>query len=172
MKVAIISSSLRKGSFSKIMAERALECLKAKEVEAEFIDLTEVELPFCDGGAIYGDERVQAASKQLQSADRILVATPIYNFSINSALKNYLELTGRDAWSDKFVGFLCAAGGGMSYMSVMSFANSLMLDFRCIIIPRFVYAQSGSFEGGALKDEEVEKRIEGLCDLITKIRID
>ena len=25
-------------------------------------------------------------------------------------------------------------------MSIMSMANSLMLDFRCIIIPRFVYS--------------------------------
>jgi FMN reductase len=38
---------------------------------------------------------------------------------------------------NKVVGFLCAAGGKSSYMSVMRLANSLMLDFRCLIIPHF-----------------------------------
>jgi hypothetical protein len=42
----------------------------------------------------------------------------------------------------------------------MSFANSLMLDFRCIIIPRFVYATGDAFEGEKLIDNKVGKRIE------------
>ncbi len=55
-----------------------------------------------------------------------------------------IELAG-SAWEDKIVGFLCAAGGMSSYMSVMAYANSLMLDFRCVIIPRFVYATGDIF---------------------------
>jgi FMN reductase len=47
-----------------------------------------------------------------------------------------------------------------SYMSVMAFANSLMLDFRCVIIPRFVYATGQAFDGEKLKDVKVSKRIE------------
>ena len=56
-----------------------------------------------------------------------------------------IELTG-SSWEDKIVGFLCAAGGTTSYMSVMAYANSLMLDFRCVIIPRFVYATGNAFD--------------------------
>ena len=73
-----------------------------------------------------------------------------------------VELTG-SAWEDKIVGFLCAAGGMNSYMSVMAFANSLMLDFRCMIIPRFVYATGDAFDGDELKDKKVAKRIEELA---------
>ena len=36
-----------------------------------------------------------------------------------------------------------------SYMSVMAYANSLMLDFRCVIIPRFVYATGSAFAEGS-----------------------
>jgi hypothetical protein len=44
-------------------------------------------------------------------------------------------------------------------MSVMAFANSLMLDFRVVIIPRFVYATGRAFEGDQLKDDKVGERI-------------
>src|SRR5438067_40946 len=70
-----------------------------------------------------------------------------------------VELTG-SAWEDKVVAFLCAAGGMSSYMSVMAFANSLMLDFRSVIVPRFVYATGDAFNDGKLTDSKVQKRIE------------
>ncbi|MEY2550767.1 MAG: hypothetical protein QOG12_911, partial [Verrucomicrobiota bacterium] len=79
-----------------------------------------------------------------------------------AAAKNLVELTG-SAWEEKVVGFLCAAGGMSSYMSVMAFANSLMLDFRSVIIPRFVYATGRAFEGDDLKDPQVGERIEELA---------
>ena len=55
-----------------------------------------------------------------------------------------------------------------SYMSVMAFANSLMLDFRTMIIPRFVYATGRSFEGDDLKDKEVAERIGELAAELIK----
>ena len=45
----------------------------------------------------------------------------------------------------------------------MSLANSLMLDFRCIIIPRFVYASGGVFNDGAIIDDGVKQRIDELA---------
>ena len=46
----------------------------------------------------------------------------------------------------------------------MAFANSLMLDFRCLIVPRFVYATGDSFDGDELTDKKVIKRIEELAN--------
>jgi FMN reductase len=57
------------------------------------------------------------------------------------------------------VGFLCAAGGMSSYMSVMAYANSLMLDFRSVIIPRFVYATGPAFKDDEITDAKVTERI-------------
>jgi FMN reductase len=86
-----------------------------------------------------------------------LIATPVYNYNINAALKNLIELTG-SAWTDKVVGFICSAGGKNSYMSVMSLANSLMLDFRSIIIPRFVYSDDDNEQ----LDSSIKKRLDQL----------
>ena len=49
-------------------------------------------------------------------------------------------------------------------MSVMAYANSLMLDFRTVIIPRFVYATGDSFEGEKLVEKKVVSRIEQVAD--------
>ena len=62
----------------------------------------------------------------------------------------------------KVFGFICAAGGKSSYMSVMSFANSLMIDYRCFIIPRFVYALKNDFDGNKVTSPEIKDRINDL----------
>ena len=48
-------------------------------------------------------------------------------------------------------------------MSVMNFANDLMLDFRCLIIPRFIYAVGGDFEDGRIRNAEIRDRIRELA---------
>ena len=105
----------------------------------------------------------------IKAARVIIVATPIYNYDANAAAKNLIELTG-SAWEDKTVGFLCAAGGGSSYMSITGLANSLMLDFRCLIIPRFVYAKGEDFTPAKKPTAALAERIKGLAEASTKIR--
>lgn len=156
----VISTSLNKGSRSKLLARAAYEILSTKEPTG-WIDLQDYPLPLCDGASAYGDPNVIELAGRIKRAKCILVATPIYNYDVNAALKNLIELTGR-AWEEKTVGFLCAAGGKSSYMSVMATANSLMLDFRSIIIPRFVYADGSGFDGDNLAPE-VKARVEELC---------
>ena len=134
----------------------------------DFIALKNNPLPLCDGDSVYSRPEVISAAERVQKAEGILLSVPIYNYDANAAAKNLIELTGK-SWEDKVVGFLCAAGGQGSYMSIMSLANSLMLDFRCIVLPRFVYVTGESFEGDNLADSEIEKRIRELTDQLVKI---
>jgi FMN reductase len=55
-----------------------------------------------------------------------------------------------------------------SYMSVMAYANSLMLDFRCVIIPRFVYATGDAFDGENMTDKKISERIEQVADELVR----
>jgi len=163
MKHLIISCSLNPASKSRIMAEAALRLLEEKSAEVELLDLAEMEIPFCDGSAAYEHPVAQELGAKVKDADGILLAVPVYNYDINSAGKNLIELTGR-AWTEKVVGFLCSAGGQGSYMSVMAVANSLMFDFRSIIIPRFVFATGDQFQGKEIAHEDLGGRIEKLTD--------
>lgn len=158
----VISSSLRKSSHSRIMAGALRDAWLALGVTAQLVDLRDYQLPFCDGETAYEHAHVPVLSSLIGSARVVAIATPIYNYSANSAVKNLVELTG-GAWENKVVGFLCAAGGSSSYMSIMGLANSLMLDFRCLIIPRFAYAVSGDFTDGIVSSEKVSERIGGLA---------
>ena len=46
----------------------------------------------------------------------------------------------------------------------MAYANSLMLDFRCIIIPRFAFATGDAFDGERITDKKITQRIEQVAD--------
>ncbi len=159
MSHLILSCSLSPKSHSALLAGLLKESLESKGAPTQLIDLRELPLPFCDAGACYGDPNVHKLKEAFSGATSVTIATPIYNFETGGATRNLLALTGRDAWQDKLVGFVAAAGGQGSYMSIMPLASSLMLDFRCLIIPRFVYATGASFTEGKLTDPKVEERI-------------
>ena len=165
-KYLVVSTSGNPDSNSRRMGRIAFGHLQKAKVQCEWLDISELGLPLCDADKCYTQPAAQKLNVSIEAADGILVATPVYNYDVSAAAKNMVELTG-SSWEDKVVGFLCAAGGANSYMSVMAFANSLMLDFRCVIIPRFVYATGDAFDGDELKDKKVIKRIDELAtDLI------
>ena len=163
----VISASLHPESRSRLLARACHERLEAAGREVQLLDLAETLLPMCDGANAYGDLACKRAMELVQAASAIFIAAPVYNYDVNAACKNVIELTG-DAWENKIVGFLCAAGGNASYMSIMAVANSLMLDFRCVIVPRFVYATGGAFREGVIADPEIARRTEELCEEVTR----
>lgn len=165
----VIASSLRPGSHSQLMAACIAKDFAELGMTAELIGLRQHPLPICDGDAAYRDPNVALLSGKIEAARVIILATPVYNYDANAAAKNLIELTG-SAWEDKIVGFLCAAGGDLSYMSIMALANSLMLDFRCVVLPRFVYATGDDFGDGALTNATILRRIHDLALAATKLR--
>jgi len=159
----IVSCSLNKNSKSKILANYASTLYNQ---EIKFLDLQTMDLPFCDGDSCYDNPKVKELSQLVKESKSIIIASPIYMYDLNAAAKNFMELTGR-AWTKKVVGFICAAGGKGSYMSVTSYMNSLMLDFRCIVVPRFVYTDGSGFDENYNIKSNIKERIEELVDQIT-----
>jgi NAD(P)H-dependent FMN reductase len=158
MSLLIVSASLNSDSNSRILAREAERILREDGQQVTLLDLRDLPLPFCDGEKSYDHPNVLEADKLIAAATGIMIATPIYNYDANAAVKNLIELTG-DAWENKVVAFLCSAGGPGSFMSIMGLANSLMLDFRCVIVPRFVYALGSAFANDALTDTKIAGRV-------------
>jgi NAD(P)H-dependent FMN reductase len=165
MKIIILSSSLNKKSRSLLLSEYAQKIILDQNIDCTLIDLKKYELPFCGEDNANDHENSIHIKNEIESSDAILISGPIYNYGVNAVLKNILDLTSK-AWEDKPVGFMCMAGGQASYMSIMGFANSLMLNCRCLIIPRFVYALPNSFdeETRNITDNSIKQRIEQLCE--------
>lgn len=166
----VISTSLNPDSRSRILARAAMSLLQQHSAATEpaFLDLAELKLPMCDGASCYGHPDSVAATEAVNQAKGILLASPVYNYDLSAAAKNLIEITGK-AWTDKVVGFLCAAGGQGSFMAPMGMANSLMLDFRSLILPRFVYATGESFSGDQIADTDCEQRVEQLVAQLIRI---
>ena len=134
----------------------------------KFFDLQDNPLPMCDGDACYDLPEVLDFREKINNAEGIILATPVYNFNVSSSAKNVVELGGRMLY-DKIFGFICAAGTKNGYMAVMSLANSLMIDFRCYIIPKFVYATKHDFEDGKITNSDIKKRIEELGEELIRV---
>ena len=168
LRCLTISTSLNPASRSAGLAAAARDAVAGAgggaggEVESALLDLRDRPLPLCDGGACYADPAVGEAAAAIARADLLLVAAPVYDYGVNAAAKNLVELTGR-SWTGKTVGFLCAAGGKGSYMSVMGFANTLMLDCRCLVLPRFVYADPEAADAEGVPTPELKARVEALA---------
>lgn len=158
-KYLVISTSGNPTSNSRKMGRAAYNYLTTAQADCAWLDLSALGLPLCDADACYTMPASRELSKAIKAASGILVAAPVYNYDVSAAAKNMIELTGK-AWEDKIVGFLCAAGGMSSYMSVMAYANSLMLDFRCVIIPRFVYATGKDFSDEKIVEPKVVERVD------------
>jgi NAD(P)H-dependent FMN reductase len=173
MTICVLSCSLHPQSRSYILARQADENLKKLGVGVTLFDLRDYEMDFCGRPGARDLPIVDELKAEIQNASAVLMSVPIYNFYANAVAKNVIELTGR-SWIYKVVGFMCAAGGQASYMSVMNIANSLMLDFRCLIVPRFVYALGDAFGNDRepdmfIQDEDILGRLNELTDMTVKL---
>jgi NAD(P)H-dependent FMN reductase len=140
VSLLIIATSLNPESRSQRLARVALERAKALGLQAELLDLREHPLPLAGSDASWDDATARGLKQRLQGYRRFVFAVPIYNFDGNAVAKNLLELCGGKWLEGSVAGFICTAGGRASYMAPLGLMNSLMLDFRVWVAPRFVYA--------------------------------
>ncbi len=168
MRLLLISTSLSPNSRSRILAQTLSTSLQNQGQDTSLLDLRQYPLPLCDADQCYSDPNAIALNREIKSAAGIIMATSIYNYDVGAPAKNLLAITG-SSWSDKVVGFVCAAGGKTSYMSVMGIANSLMLGFRAVIIPRFVYATGQDFEEDRVSNPDIVKRLDELGNAFVRM---
>ena len=161
MNHLIVSCSLSATSRSALLADYLAAALSTPSNTVETLNLREFDLPLCDGGPAFGHTNVQRLGQMIADADSVTLAVPIYNYGVGATARNLLALAG-EAWTEKVVGFIGASGGDHAYMAIMGLANSLMLDFRSVIVPRYVYASREQFPGGQPADE-VARRLDALA---------
>lgn len=159
-RLVIVNSSLSSDSNTRMLCRHAHAHAQRLGIAADFIDLKDHRvLPYGDEGS----EGVDQIEAQLETAGAIILAFPLYNYNMNASLKALIEHCG-SCFEDKVVGLMTAAGGRSSYMSVFSVGQSLMLDFRSWIVPRYVYAVGSDFGPEAIGNDEVRRRVEQLVE--------
>jgi len=150
MHIAILNSNLAPGGKPAYLAGLLAELFAAAGHEAPVYHVGDLSLPACDGSLCYKDKKTIALTEALARAEALALVSPVYNYDLNAAAKNLIELTG-GSWNGKAVGLVCTAGGERSYLSALGFMNSLGIDYRCLVSPRFVYVTREEFlEDGTL----------------------
>lgn len=160
MHIAILNANLAPGGKPGYLAGLVAELFAAAGHEAPLYHAGELDLPACDGYLCYKDEKAIALTSRLAAADAIVLVSPVYNYDLNAAAKNLIELTG-GSWKGKAVGLVCTAGGERSYLSPLGFMNSLGVDYRCLVSPRYVYATREEFlgDGTLAADSPIRERL-------------
>ena len=97
-KVVVISTSLRPGSNSNLLAEKFVEGAKAAGHQVELISLRGKEIKFCVGclscqktGACVIKDDVPAIMESVLNADVVCWATPIYYYEMSGQMKTLID---------------------------------------------------------------------------------
>ena len=163
--ILIVSTNSQAQSRSRAMAKYCEQHMRFKGQSVTTLELSQQE----GQELLVGDEDMQGVRRAFRQASHVIFAVPIYVYDVASPAKRLVEALSEAELGDRVVGFLCSAGGHRSFMSVMSFANSLMLNFRCWIVPRFVYATPEDFNG-PVPLGPIEQRMERLCRELVAVR--
>ena len=110
-------------------------------------------------GVATENRRVVSIAEKIKSASGVILATPVYNYSICSEAKKLSRTHWSGVERNACGGFCVRREAQGSYMAIMHLANSLMLDFRTFVLPRFVYATGESFAGSEITDNDLLDRI-------------
>lgn len=172
LKFTILSCSLREDNRSQLLGQRVDALLRDYGHESRIIDAREYPLRPFDDLKVYEDENFELLYDAIKNANGVFIAAPVYNWSLGSVAKNIIEATGatgeggrRSAWFDQIVTFLCSGGLPHSYMAYGGLAQSLMLDFKCIVNPYAVYATDRDWNGDGGPSERLMERIRKTVDV-------
>lgn len=154
MKFTVIATSLDPESRSAWLCQLAAAQLRQEGHEVTFLDLRSTSLPPFDNvlgpGGCYEHPHFAVYHDAIREADGVFLGVPVYNWGLGSGVKALVELTGSSdverglngAWFDRPVTFLVSGGLDHGYLSHGAFAFGLMVDFKCVVSPHFVYATS------------------------------
>lgn len=97
-QVLVFAGSLRTGSYNKLLAQEAAEMAREEGADVLFIDLKDFPMPFYDADveAIEGlPQNVKKLRDLMLASDAVIIASPQYNESVSSVLKNALDWASR-----------------------------------------------------------------------------
>jgi FMN reductase len=118
----------------------ALEGAQAAGAETEFIDLADMDLPFCDGRDDIESypEVVHRFRSAIQNAQGIILGTPEYHNSLTGALKNAIDHCSYTEFEHKMVGVIGVAGGGMGAVNSINHLRMIMRGVGAWVVPNQV----------------------------------
>jgi len=160
-KVVAVSGSVQSPSRTLVLVEQLLAALaEVAPIDVHLIKLED--LAPAIGGVSYRNQlpsAVQAELAAIESADVLVVASPVYRGSYTGLFKHLFDLVHHEALIDVPV-LLAATGGSDRHALVIDHQlRPLFSFFQARTLPLGVYASEQDFSGYAITSQALRDRI-------------
>jgi len=176
IRIAVISGSLRKGSFNSMLARYVASSMAANGgVEIDEISLAKLDLPmFSEDLEAEGmPTSVLELKDRLIAADAVLIASPEYNGSFSGALKNMIDWASRPregekplaCFKGKVCGLLAASPGAIGGLRGIRHVRQVLTQLHMVVVPSefaLGVAHDAFDADGNLKDERAATMAKGV----------
>jgi NAD(P)H-dependent FMN reductase len=156
-----ICGSLRRGSYTRMAVQIALQGAHEVGAQTHLIDLKEYQLVSCDGKE---DESTYPADvfrlrSEVSHAQGIILGTPEYHGSFSGVLKNALDLMGFDEIEGKMIGLVGVSGGALGAVNALNSLRTVGRALHAWVVPEQasipeaykIFDQSGTVHDHALE---------------------
>lgn len=162
LKVVAVSGSLHAPSKTTALVGEILASLGREiEIDAHLIEVNEIGPEFA--GALRRDQVSPAVEEELQrieSADLLVVASPVYRASFTGLFKHLFDFVGQYALVDKPV-LLAATGGSDRHALIIEHQfRPLFGFFQALTLPIGIYASDNDFTEYRVSSLDLQERID------------
>jgi len=162
LRIVGVSGSLREPSKTTALVRGLIEEVTARdEVETRLIEVATLGPLFA--GALRREDvepEVEDALRAIETADLLIVASPVYRASFTGLFKHLFDFVGQYALVGTPV-LLAATGGGERHALILEHQlRPLFGFFQALTLPVGVYASDADFAGYELASPDVKPRID------------
>ena len=162
LRIVGVSGSLREPSKTTALVRELIDGVAAREpAETRLIEVATLGPLFA--GALRREDlqpEVEDALRAIETADLLVVASPVYRASFTGLFKHLFDFVGQYALVGTPV-LLAATGGGERHALILEHQmRPLFGFFQALTLPVGVYASDTDFDGYELTSEAVKRRID------------
>jgi len=162
IKVVAVSGSLHTPSKTTALVQEILASLGASiDIDAHLIEISAIGPEFA--GALTRDQLPDSVEQELlrvESADLLIVASPVYRASFTGLFKHFFDFVGQYALVDTPV-LLVATGGTDRHALILEHQfRPLFGFFQALTLPIGVYANNSDFENHKVSSIQLHERID------------
>ena len=162
LRIVGVSGSLREPSKTTALVRELIDDVAAREpAERRLIEVATLGPLFA--GALRREDlqpEVEDALRAIETADLLIVASPVYRASFTGLFKHLFDFVGQYALVGTPV-LLAATGGGERHALILEHQmRPLFGFFQALTLPVGVYASDTDFDGYELTSEAVKRRID------------
>ena len=162
LRIVAVSGGLNNPSKTESLLSAILDQIKTHiSIDVHFVKLSEIGSQI--GAAIYRQDlaaHVEQHLQEIEQADVLLVATPVYRASFTGLFKHLFDFVDQFALVDKPV-LLAASGGSDRHALVIEHQlRPLFSFFQANTLPIGVYATEADFSNYKVSSNTLQARIE------------